>query len=201
MAILAFTMRSQDGSYFQNEVFPLNMGEEAGFERLFLLYHAPLCFFCEKVTGNSDSGEDIVSQLFLTLWQRQTVFESANHAQAFLYRSARNACLNFIRTEQRAKSKQEAAAQVLSEEPVDYLQTFIRTETMAELYRAIASLPLQCRKVINLSYMEGLSNQEIADELDLSLQTVKNYKLRGLGLLKNKLPDSLFILVAVCLLK
>jgi len=194
-------MRVLDASRFPKEVFPLNMGEEAGFERIFLLYHAPLRYFCERIINEGDACEDLVSQLFLTLWQKQIQFETAEHAQAYLYRSAKNACLNYLRSEQRAKAKDEAALSLQPEIFEDYLQAFIRTEVWAELYRAIESLPSQCSKVIKMSYLEGLSNQEIADSLELTIQTVKNHKLRGLGLLKDRLPDSLLVVLTALLLK
>ncbi|UOE51331.1 RNA polymerase sigma-70 factor [Mucilaginibacter sp. SMC90] len=202
MAILAFAMLLDDGRYRDEGLFPLNMGEEAAFERTFKAYHAPLRYYCEQLTGADDASEDIVSHLFLKLWQKQVVFENTEHAQAYLYRSAKNACLNFIRNEKRADENKEI---ILSETPEvsdNYLNTFIQTEVWAELYRAIEGLPSQCCKVITMSYLEGMSNQEIADEMDLSLQTVKNYKLRGLTILKDRLPDGLLILLtSMALLK
>jgi RNA polymerase sigma-70 factor (family 1) len=194
-------MALRNASYFPKEVFPLNMGEEAAFERIFLLYHAPLRYFCEQLTGDDQTCEDIVSKLFLTLWQKQVVFESLEHAQAYLYRSAKNACLNFIRDEKRASARGASLTDTVQEESTDYLDAFIRTEVWAELYRAIESLPSQCCKVITMSYLEGMTNQEIADELDLSMQTVKKYKLRGLAILKDRLPDGLLLLVTALLLK
>jgi len=174
---------------------PIQMGDTAAFERIFLLYHAPLRYYCEQLTGEDEASEDLVSQLFLNLWKKQVVFESTEHAQAYLYRSAKNTCLNYIRNEKKAVEKKEAIIAETTEAESDYLSAFIKAEVWAELYRAIESLPSQCCKVITMSYLDGMSNQEIADELDLSLQTVKNYKLRGLGILKEKLPESLFIIV------
>jgi RNA polymerase sigma-70 factor (family 1) len=186
-------MAKHDDSYLPEAVFPIDMGEGATFQRIFLLYHAPLRYYCEQLTGADDECEDIVSHLFLTLWQKQIIFQSTEHAQAYLYRSAKNACLNFIRNEKRANEKKEILSAETTEFSESHLDTFIKTEVWAEIYRAIESLPSQCCKVITMSYLEGMTNQEIADELDLSLQTVKNYKLRGLGLLKDRLPDSLLV--------
>ncbi len=178
------------------------MGEPAAFERIFLLYHAPLRYYCEQLTGADEASEDMVSQLFLNLWQRQVVFESTEHAQAYLYRSAKNTCLNFIRDEKRVAEKKEAMVPEAEGTTDDYLSVFIKAEVWAELYRAIESLPTQCCKVITMSYLENMSNQEIAEEMGLSLQTVKNYKLRGLAMLRDKLPDSILIaLFAASLLK
>jgi len=202
MAILAFAMLLHDGQHGDEGLFPLNMGEEAAFEHTFKAYHAPLRYYCEQLTGADDASEDIVSHLFLKLWQKQVVFESSEHTQAFLYRAAKNACLDYIRNERRAAEKKDILALDPGETPEDYLHAFIKTEVWAELYRAIESLPSQCCKVITMSYLEGLTNQEIADEMDLSLQTVKNYKIRGLGLLKDRLPDGLLmVLFSAILLK
>jgi RNA polymerase sigma-70 factor (ECF subfamily) len=199
MSILAIAMNVQATSIDQ-PALPIHMGETSDFERIFLLYHAPLRYFCEQLTGADEECEDIVSQLFLTLWQKQVQFQNTAHAQAYLYRSAKNACLNFIRNEKSADEKKETLSLASTEITDSHLDTFIKTEVWAELYRAIESLPSQCCKVITLSYIEGMSNQEIADELDLSIQTIKNYKLRGLSLLKDKLPNNLLLLVLTSLI-
>jgi RNA polymerase sigma-70 factor (family 1) len=195
-------MDLHSASYPEKEVFPLSMGEDAAFERIFKLYHAPLRYYCEQLTGAGEESEDIVCEIFLTLWKKQIRFESVEHTQAFLYRSARNACLNFIRNGNKAIEKKEKLSAETTELSEDFLNTIIRTEVWAELYRAVEKLPSQCCKVITLSYLEGMTNQEIADEMNLSLQTVKNYKLRGLSLLKDKLPDGILVLLfATMLLK
>jgi RNA polymerase sigma-70 factor (family 1) len=181
--------------YPEKDVFPLSMGEDAAFERIFKLYHAPLRYYCEQLTGTDEESEDLVCEIFVTLWRKQIKFESVEHTQAFLYRSAKNSCLNFIRNGNRAIEKKEKLSVETTELSDDYLNTIIRTEVWAELYRAVERLPSQCCKVITLSYLEGMSNQEIADEMNLSLQTVKNYKLRGLDLLKDKLPDGILALL------
>jgi RNA polymerase sigma-70 factor (ECF subfamily) len=193
MPTLALPMTLDRTSYSPKEVFPINMGEETAFDRLFYLYHAPLRYYCKQLTGASEESEDIVNHLFLTLWTKQSQFESTEHAQAYLYRSAKNACLNFIREEKKAVEKKEVIGLEATEISADYLDVIIKTEIWAELYRAVESLPSQCCKVITMSYLEGMANHEIADEMGLSIQVVKNYKLRGIGLLRDRLPNKLLI--------
>jgi RNA polymerase sigma-70 factor (family 1) len=186
----------------QQEVFPINMGEVADFERVYQFYHAPLLRYCRELTDVGEASEDIVSQLFLTLWRKRVMFNDTEHAKALLYRSAKNACRNFIRHEKIAfetEGKISARTTEFSEDPFDAL---IRSETWAEIYRAIQELPLQNRKVITLSYLEGLTNQEIVDEMGLPMETIKTYKKRGLAMLRNKIPGNLFaLLLAFSLLK
>ena len=188
-------MAFNGASYQGIEVFPINMGEETDFERIFQLYHAPLRYFCEQITGAGEDCEDIVSNLFLNLWSKQVKFESKEHCQSYLYRSAKNACLNHIRNGILASQNQEQFSLTTTEITDSSTDIFIKTEVWAELYRAIESLPSQCRKVITLTYLEGMTNQEAADELNISIKTVKNHKLRGLGLLKDKFPDGLAVLL------
>ncbi len=180
-------MPSQNTSFSID--FPVHMGNEQDFDRIFNIYHAPLCYFCEQLTGESSAAQDIVSELFMVLWQRNTTFVSELHAQAFLYRSAKNACINLSLQEKRVTSIHEKLS-TYSETKIeeDYLETMIKAEAWGEIYRAIENLPSQCSKVMSLSYIEGKSNAEIALELELSLQTVKNYKQRGIQTLKEKLP-------------
>jgi RNA polymerase sigma-70 factor (family 1) len=176
-------------------VFPLEMGTGNSFDQVFKTYYAPLCFYCEQLTGTD--AQDLVAELFMAIWQRNTTFENQNHVKAYLYRSAKNACLNLLGRSSKILEKEQEIASHLIEEEEDQLQAMIRSEVWGEIYRAIESLPSQCSKVIAMSYIDGKSNQEIADEMELSMQTVKNYKQRGLHLLKDKLPENLFVLLMV----
>ncbi|MNW01780.1 RNA polymerase sigma factor [compost metagenome] len=63
---------------------------------------------------------------------------------------------------------------------------------MAELYDALKKLPPKAREIVELTYLEGYSNQEVADLLHISLQTVKNQKLRALSLLRKLLSRNSF---------
>ena len=79
----------------------------------------------------------------------------------------------------------------------DYLHNLVHTEVIAEIHRAINQLPTQCRKVISLEFIEGLSNEEVAKELSLSIQTVKNHKVRALKILKQQFSDNIPIVAVI----
>ena len=73
-----------------------------------------------------------------------------------------------------------------------HLDEIVRAEVMGELHHAVDKLPERARQIITETYLNGKTNQEVADEMGLSLQTVKNQKLRALSLLRK---DLFFILV------
>jgi RNA polymerase sigma-70 factor (ECF subfamily) len=71
----------------------------------------------------------------------------------------------------------------------------IRAEFYGELYRAIHTLPPECRKIFTMLYIEGKTVRETAEELGLALSTVKTQKARGLAALKKKLRPYLYCLL------
>ena len=81
----------------------------------------------------------------------------------------------------------------------NYLLDRIEVEILFEVFSKIDELPKECNKIFKLSYIENLSNQEIADKLGISVNTVKSQKSRAKQLLRESLKD-LFIL-ALYLLK
>lgn len=179
-----------------NELLPgLQSGDEKAFSQVFLLLYPPLCQFAEKFVGDACDAENIVEDIFLKLWDRALLFNDEEHLKAFLYRSIRNACLNFLKVSKRAFERNTAFAKEQGEyDEATYLTEITRTEIIAELYAAISELPAQARKVIIKTYIEGQSNQEVADELGLSINTVKNHKQNGLALLRSKLPDESYLI-------
>ena len=173
----------------------ISMGNTTEFDQLFRSFYAPLCFFAERAVGSKADAEDVVQALFTRLWNKATVFKNDDHARAFLYRATHHACLDFQKQATRSGMRQAVVLQENAPYERSYLEELVRTEVWAEIYRAINGLPLQCARVIRLSYIEGLKNEEIAQRLGVSLQAIKNYKHRGLQKLKEALPEKHFTLL------
>ncbi|HVW96816.1 MAG TPA: RNA polymerase sigma-70 factor [Mucilaginibacter sp.] len=171
---------------------PINIGDRIAFKNLFKQYYAAFCFFAERLTNSPDDAEDIVEDVFYKLWQRNDWFESEQHFKAFMYRSIKNACLDFVKLNERRERRNNFFTEEQGYKQESYLNEIIRAEVIREVYAAIESLPPQCGKVITMSFVEGKSNREIAEELNLSMQTVKNQKGRGLALLKTMMSHDKF---------
>jgi len=167
---------------------PINIGDRNNFNSIFHQYYKALCYFAERITESHNDAEDIVEELFVKLWNKQQHFESEQHLKAFLYRSTKNACLDFLKLSERANNRHTLFFMDNDQWEESYLNEIIRAEVMREIYRAIENLPKQCSKIITMSYVDGKTNQEIAQELNLSVQTIKNQKGRGLAILKGLLP-------------
>lgn len=191
-------------SYEEKELLErLAGGRQDAFEQVFRAYYSAMCVFANKITAaagvEKDVVEDLVGEVFERLWNKHPQFDNTRHLRNFLYKATRNACFNYIKKESRLKERQGIfiSMQLQSEgnyEPAADLD-IIRMEVFRELYREIATLPDQCGKIVRMGYIDGLSNEEIAVELGLSLQTVKNQKSRGLSLLRSRLSPELFVIL------
>lgn len=163
-------------------------------KHLFDLYYTRLCYFAHKLISNKEGAEDIVQDAFVAYWKKQTDFDNEPSIKSFLYLTVKNACLNIIRHESVEKRYAESQdTKQLEEEKIS--EHIIRSEVAGEIHTAIATLPQGCRQVLKLAYFEGLKNDEIAQQLSISVNTVKTQKARALQLLRLKLDIGSLILV------
>jgi RNA polymerase sigma-70 factor (ECF subfamily) len=167
-------------------------------EHLFNFYYARLCYFAFKMIGEREAAEDLVQEAFVKLWERQEDFTNELSAKTFLYVTTRNACLNRIRHEEVEKKyiKSHYSEEVEAEKG---LQSIIQAEVLGEIHNAIEELPQGCRQVLKLAYFEGLKNHEIAEQLGVSVNTIKTQKARALQLLRLKLDVGAITLLTITL--
>jgi RNA polymerase sigma factor, sigma-70 family len=179
-----------------NHTSPFDMSSSAVFRKVFLTYYSTLCVFAERFIGKVDQVEDIVQGVFLNILQKEIAFLNESHLKGYLYRSIHHACLDMIKTSRHSLERDTGfyEDQEKSEENF-YLTQVTRSELLIEMQNAIAALPMQSARIIELSYLEGKSNQEIADNLGLAVQTVKNQKRIALDLLRSKLSGDAYLLL------
>jgi RNA polymerase sigma-70 factor (family 1) len=159
-----------------------NDGDERAFQHLFRLFYDPLCFFARGITATRLEAEDIVQEAFVQLWSRRQGFNSFRAIKAFLYLAVKNSSRNLYKHKKVEQKYQLAQKEAPQDNAV--MERIIEAEVLGEVYKALQKLPEGCRKVINLSYFKGLSNQEVAAHLNVSINTVKTQKLRALKMLR-----------------
>ncbi|MBO9660951.1 MAG: RNA polymerase sigma-70 factor [Chitinophagaceae bacterium] len=163
-------------------------GDENAFNQLYTQFYPRFCFFASRLTGDRLIAEEIVQDTLFTFWKKKKDFPNFKAAKAFIYVSVRNACMNHLDKENR-KAKKIKDLRIVTEttdQPV--MQEIILAEVISELRNEVAKLPEQCAKVIRMLYEDEMKPQEIADELQITVSTVYNQKMRGISLLKKRLP-------------
>lgn len=166
-------------------------------ESLFKANYARLCYFAFKLIGDQPAAEDIVQDCFIKCWSRSPGLPTEMNMKAYLYQSVRNACLNLLRHTEVEKRYAKREGMPAESNEGRYLDLIIRAEVLGEINKAIETLPPGCRQVLKLSYFDSLKNEEIAEALGISINTVKTQKARALKLLQVKLtiPALSFLLL------
>lgn len=175
----------------------LRQGTPEAFDRLYALYYRPLCYFAEGLIRNIDIAQDIATESFIKLLQKSTNFDSTEGLKSFLYRITRNACYDYLRANRRHENSHEEIRYLAVEQNDNGEVQMIRTEVLHTIYLAIEQLPQKYRGAIKLALLEGKKNEEIANDLKLSPQTVRNRKSEGLRLLRIALVRQRYLLHVV----
>ena len=164
----------------------LKQGRQEAFHALFMAFHKPLCFFAARD----------VQEVFLSFWKMEREsFPNLKTIKTFLYNSVQNRCLNYLRDlEIRDRNYRNLNREELDEDY--FLCQQIRAEVVAELFGAIDELPEKSKEIFKKSYIDGLEDKKIAEELGISLNTIKTQKQRAKSFLRVRLGD-LFVYVGM----
>jgi len=155
------------------------------FKLVFDNYFNALCAFAYKYIKDRSAVEDLTQEVFISLWDQHRNFDHINAVKAFLYTSVRNKCLNLLKHQVVIQKNEAALIRDLEYEQF-FTNHVIEEETFNQLTSEIRELPESSRKIMILA-LNGLTNPEIAEELNVSVNTVKTQKKIAYSKLKNKL--------------
>ena len=165
--------------------------DKESYRLLFEMLYPGMCLFSKKYVNDYDDAEDIVQEVFIEVWNRWEKFESVEHIKAFLYLSIKNRCLNF---KKHIMIKEKYFTGVMTDHEDVFEGHIIEAEVAQHISHAIHTLPEQQRHIILLS-MHGLTNNEIAEDMQISINTVKLQKKIAYKKLRGKLKPLLFTLL------
>lgn len=163
----------------------LRKGNTHALQAIHCLFYPALRNFATNLLRDSQAAEDILTEVFVMLWQKHADFDSLSNIKAFLFISTRNACINYVKKQKRDSLWKDELSIYLSDDREEFvLNEMIRAEILQQIYEEVESLPAQCRMIFKMSFMEGFTNPQIAEKLNISLSTVKNHKVKALYLLR-----------------
>ncbi|MFV0376756.1 MAG: RNA polymerase sigma factor [Mangrovibacterium sp.] len=161
-----------------------------GFKIFFEEHYSSFCVLANYYLPDSAEGADIVQEAFVSVWNKRADIRDTRAAKAYLYKHIKNRCLNCIRDTKRRQGI-IGESHDLSHFNHDKV---IEQETYELIYKAIKNLSPQNQQVIEYS-LDGLSNKEIAEKLNISINSVKTNKQRAFQKLRKLLIPELFLLI------
>ena len=148
----------------------LKEGDEKAFVDLYNAYSAVLYSFLVKLNGEREDIRDVIQQTFIKLWEHRATLNEGLSLQSYLITIAKNDIQNMVKKRIVARKYQDtlsSAEERLLEPDTNELYNVLLT--------ILNQLPEKRRAVFALSRIEGYSNQEIAEKLNVSKSTVENH--------------------------
>ena len=159
--------------------------EPALFNVIYRKFRPLLVNYAMEYVPISADAEDLVTDVFIRFLDKPRYFNNIVAVRAFLYTSVYHACINWSIKKNRKEKNQESLRVYLSNDWEDYaLSKLISKEGALEISAAMETISAQSRQVCKMLYYEGLSLSEIAKQMNISKNTVKNHQARGLKVLR-----------------
>lgn len=179
----------------------LKRGNEEAYKYIYDHHYVLLCHVANQYVRDAFLAETIVGDVIFHLWEIRDSLNITTSVRSYLIRAVRNRCLDYINSEPEKKevSFSGLVPQDMPEE--GYLQsdnyplgTLLERELENEIRIAIRKLPAECRRVFEKSRFEEKKYEEIAAELNISINTVKYHIKNALALLQKELSKYLIAL-------
>lgn len=177
----------------------INRWDEQSLKLIYQYHYKMLVAFGMQILNNLEEAEDAVQDVILKTWQQKNTFETDGQLRAYLFNGVRNRCLTMMEHKQVVISHQERLQREFREMALEDNKTIAlhKEEVYRQVFMAIDQLP-EKQKEIFLLAIEGKQNKEIAEILNLSVNTIKSQKRRGIERLRNMLnPEALLLLLAL----
>ena len=169
----------------------LKEGKEVAFDYLFRTRYKNLCRFAATFVIHFDVAEDIVQEVFEKIWKKNTRIDEGESIDSYLFVAVRNACFTFLKNK-RERVELEVVKQNL-ETPEEVIE--FDTPELNRLWKEIDNLPVQCKIVFKLVVLEDMKYKDVANSLDISVNTVKTQMKIAYKTLREKLRQDQFFLL------
>jgi len=176
-------------------------GNERSFELFFRINFVRLCYFANKFLNDPEESKEIVLDAFTKIWEGRDNINPKGSLKSYIFKITKNDCLNKLIQEKVKSRYVEFYKQVYGEHEDFSAQELLITKELEENIRtAVLKLPVECRKVFELSRIGGHKYREISDICHISVKTVEAQMSKALRLLRIELSEYLPLLLVISLL-
>ena len=148
------------------------------FDAFFLRFYPKVKGFALKLLQNEDDALDVTQEIFIKIWNQQDIWLTDNYSEGYIYAMTKNHVFNMMRRRVLERNYQEQK-KLSAADNISYVTDFeeeMYSKELELLYKMrIEEMPPQRKTIFRLSRIDGKTNQEIADLLNLSIRTVERH--------------------------
>lgn len=180
---------------YENIAQKIKEGDEKAFEVVFRKHYSGMCGYVSRYIDDPDQAEEIVQEVFYNFWNKRTDIHITGSLESYLFRSARNSSLNYIKHLKVRHEYVMAREVLLKEEESRTTDEIVELELHQKIDECIEQLPAERQRIFKMSRFDGLKNKEIAEKLDISIKTVEAQMGKALKYLRENLVDYLPVML------
>lgn len=150
--------------------------DQQAFKELYLVYFDRLFKFAFSILHSTEFAEEAVNDVFLNIWNKRSTLRNISSLTNYLFISTRNTSFNYL--SKFRKEKSVSLDEVLVQFDVDELTpetSLFKAELRSEIEKAINALPPKTKLVFRMAKVEGMKYKDIADILNISVNTIDNH--------------------------
>lgn len=166
----------------------LKSGNKSAFKALFFRFFTPMCSYAFRYLQTESEAEDVVQDIFIKFWNKKEYMSVESSLENYLFRCVKNSCLNIIK---HRKVHQKYVDKDVSEKPPTYnIEKNIEKRDIYNLIeKYINKLPEKRQQILRMCIYQEMTYGEVAEELDISVNTVKTQVGLAYKSLRKNLPE------------
>ena len=163
----------------------ISISDEEAFRKLYVRYKTKLWYYCYGFTKSEEATDDIVQEVFIRIWEIRNFIDPELSFSAFIYTIARNRVLNYFRDINIEEQVKKTLMKNISVKDETTSNDIVYAEYRKIFAHAIEKLPSQRKKIFKMSRIDNLSHKEIANQLNISVNTVQEHISESLRFIKS----------------
>jgi len=163
----------------------LKEGDLSAFDELYLKYYTLLCTSAYFFLKNAAEAKDLVQNLFLDVWDKRLYMHFHDDIKGYLFLAVKHRCINYLK-KQKVQERHKKGYSVLQEE-VDVEWLAAGEEHYQRLHSLLEEMPDQKKTAIQMVYLHGKRYQDAADDMRISINSLKTHLRTGLKFLRGEI--------------
>ena len=170
----------------------IKIGDQQAFELLFRKYYIRLCGYANKYFNDSEEAREVVQEVFTKIWEGREDINPDESLSSYLFKITSNISINRLRHKQVESKYVEIYKLVyVDNREISPYESLLAGELNDNIALALNKIPPKCKRIFDLSRIEGLKYNEIAVILQISVKTVEAHMSKALSILRYELREYL----------